>query len=132
MLLSQKCQAGIYNPFFYSSFLKLYQSLDSRPVTEFSYRYGDEKEAHIFLSVMVKDHDKDLEEIFQKLKLQGMQPTNATRNELAKTHARYLVGGRKEVPNERIFRFTFPERPGALKRFLETLKPQWNGNQTLY
>ncbi|KAJ3303615.1 hypothetical protein HDV03_003692 [Kappamyces sp. JEL0829] len=109
-----------------SSFLKLYRALDPRIVTEFSYRYGDDKEAHIFLSVMLKDHEKDLPEIFSKLQAQGMLPTNATRNELAKSHARYLVGGRMNVPNERIFRFEFPERPGALKRFLETLKPKWN------
>ena len=110
-----------------NSFLKLYQAVDPRTVTEFSYRYGDAKEAHIFMSVMVKDYESDLADMFQKLESHGMSPMNATRNELAKAHARYLVGGRKDVLHERLFRFSFPERPGALKHFLHSLKPVWNG-----
>lgn len=110
-----------------NSFLNLYQAIDPRPVTEFSYRYGDAKEAHIFMSVMVKDYEEDIKEIFAKLQSQNMAPMNASRDELAKAHARYLVGGRKDVANERLFRFSFPERPGALKHFLQSLKPKWNG-----
>lgn len=110
-----------------NSFLRLYQAIHPRDVTEFSYRYGDTKEAHIFMSVLVKDFETDVDDLFKRIKAQGMTPINSTRDELAKTHARYLVGGRKQVDHERIFRFAFPERPGALKRFLEEMKPTWNG-----
>ena len=110
-----------------NSFLKLYQAIDPRPVTEFSYRYGDSKEAHIFMSILVKNYEQDISDVFQKLQSQNMAPMNASRDELAKAHARYLVGGRKDVQFERLFRFSFPERPGALKHFLQSLKPKWNG-----
>lgn len=119
-----------------NSFLDLYQAIDPRPVTEFSYRYGSHETANIFLSLLVKDHDREIKEVFTKLEGKGMKAVNATRNELAKTHGRFLVGGRNHVVDERMFRFTFPERPGALKHFLESLHQTrtdshcavWNSN----
>jgi threonine dehydratase len=64
--------------------------------------------------------------LISDLSLKSISAINSTRNELAKAHARYMVGGRKTVSNERIFRFSFPERPGALKHFLETMNHSWN------
>ena len=103
----------------------MYQTLDPRTVTEFSYRYGDEKNAHIFLSILVQD-DEEVSSLISDLAMKDISAINSTRNELAKAHARYLVGGRSEVKDERIFRFSFPERPGALKHFLETMNHDWN------
>ncbi|KNC99017.1 threonine ammonia-lyase, biosynthetic [Spizellomyces punctatus DAOM BR117] len=109
------------------SFMDLYKAISPRAVSEFSYRYGDPSEAHIFMSFVVNDREKELGEIFKELDSKGMRAMDASRNEMAKAHARYLVGGRKEVANERLFRFSFPERPGALSHFLSTLRhPLWN------
>ncbi|KAI9205616.1 tryptophan synthase beta subunit-like PLP-dependent enzyme [Polychytrium aggregatum] len=109
------------------SFLTLHSVIHPRSVTEFSYRYGDAHEAHIFMSFVVNDRDAELKQIFAELQALGMRAMDASHNELAKAHARYLVGGRKEVPHERIFRFSFPERPGALNHFLNSVKcPLWN------
>ncbi|KAJ3300175.1 hypothetical protein HK104_003785 [Borealophlyctis nickersoniae] len=109
------------------SFMELYRTIHPRSVSEFSYRYGDPKDAHIFMSFMVQDREAELRVICAELQAKGMRVMDASRNELAKSHARYLVGGRVEVPNERLFRFSFPERPGALHHFLSTLRhPQWN------
>jgi threonine dehydratase len=79
------------------TFLKLYQTIHPRGVTEFSYRFGDEKQAHIFMSIKVQDRKRDLIEIFTRLKEQGMTGYDASHNEMAKAHARYLIGGRKNV-----------------------------------
>ncbi|KAJ3000176.1 hypothetical protein HDV02_000459 [Globomyces sp. JEL0801] len=101
--------------------------IPTRDVTEFSYRFGDPQKAHIFMSFIVQDRENELKHIFQVLKEKGMAALDATHNEMAKSHARYLVGGRKDVPNERLFRFSFPERPGALRHFLNSLRnPKWN------
>jgi threonine dehydratase len=80
------------------SFLNLYQTIHPRGVTEFSYRFGDEKEAHIFMSVKVQDRKRDLAEVFSRLRQKGMVANDASFNEMAKAHARYLIGGRKDVP----------------------------------
>lgn len=109
------------------TFVKLCNAIQPRSITELSYRYGDDHTAHIFLSCRVTDREAEVAQIMDKLRANGMDPTDATHNEMAKGHARYLVGGRKNVPNERIFRFAFPERPGALQHFLNKLKnPLWN------
>ncbi|KAI8905897.1 tryptophan synthase beta subunit-like PLP-dependent enzyme [Gorgonomyces haynaldii] len=110
-----------------TSFVKLYATIYPRNVTEFSYRYGDESQAHIFMSFTMENRERELSDIFASLKANGMHPMDASHNEMAKSHARYLVGGRKTVPDERLFRFSFPERPGALNHFLNKLRnPNWN------
>ncbi|KAJ3252993.1 hypothetical protein HK103_001046 [Boothiomyces macroporosus] len=110
-----------------SSFLQLYECVYPRSVTEFAYRYGDKENAHIFMSLNLKDRHRELPEVFQKLADKGMKAIDASHNEMAKAHARYLIGGRKEVPDEKLFRFAFPERPGALAHFLKSLNnPKWN------
>ncbi|KAI8799387.1 tryptophan synthase beta subunit-like PLP-dependent enzyme [Cladochytrium replicatum] len=106
------------------SFMKLYEALHPRVVTEFSYRYGDADKAHIFLGFQVQSplrRDEEVREILGKLEAGGMEGMDVSRNELAKTHGRYLVGGRSQVPYERVLRFTFPERSGALRHFLQEM-----------
>lgn len=115
------------------SFLKLHSVIHPRSVTEFSYRYGDVNRAHIFMSFLLntdRHNSTELAEIFETYRKNGMEPFDASNCEMAKSHARYLIGGRKEVKHERIFRFSFPERPGALFLFLSTLSqnPSWNSN----
>ncbi|KAJ3045675.1 hypothetical protein HDV00_007801 [Rhizophlyctis rosea] len=109
------------------SFMDLYRIIHPRSVSEFAYRYSDPDEAHIFMSFMVNDREEELKTLFAACKAKGFSVMDASRNELAKSHARYLVGGKGKVENERLFRFEFPERPGALNHFLTSMKnPKWN------
>ncbi|KAI8833233.1 tryptophan synthase beta subunit-like PLP-dependent enzyme [Chytriomyces cf. hyalinus JEL632] len=103
------------------SFMALYRAIHPRNVTEFSYRYGNADLATVIVSMRVEDREKELADIFQTLEKHGMKGIDASNNEMGKAHGRYLVGGRIEVPHERVFRFTFPERPGALHHFLDSL-----------
>ncbi|KAJ3084781.1 threonine ammonia-lyase [Rhizoclosmatium globosum] len=103
------------------SFMSLYRAIHPRNVTEFSYRYGNSEKATVILSLRVEDREKELADIFKTLESQGMHGLDASNNEMGKAHGRYLVGGRSAVPHERVFRFTFPERPGALHHFLTSL-----------
>ncbi len=108
------------------SFRKLCSVLGRRLVTEFNYRYGDKHEAHIFIGVRVTDR-READEVLATLQDHGFDPIDFTDNETAKIHVRYLVGGKAQgLENERVFRFEFPERPGALAHFLNTLKTAWN------
>lgn len=70
--------------------------------------------------------DAELQSIVEALAADGMRATDISGNEMAKSHGRYLIGGRQKVPNERLFRFEFPERPGALRKFLIGLNAGWN------
>ncbi|KAJ2685998.1 threonine deaminase [Coemansia spiralis] len=108
------------------SFLKLHDVIYPRSITEFTYRFGDPEKAHIFMSFEVKDRAREVPEIIQKLENLSMDATDLSDNELAKSHARYIVGGRSSVPNEYLIRFEFPERHGALKKFLSGLQFNWN------
>ncbi|KAJ1889379.1 threonine deaminase [Coemansia sp. IMI 209127] len=108
------------------SYIKLHDVIYPRAITEFTYRYGHPQRAHIFMSFEVKDRQREVPEIIQKLSAQSMEATDLTDNELAKSHARYIVGGRSSVPNEYMIRFEFPERHGALKKFLSGLQFGWN------
>ncbi|KAJ3108444.1 threonine deaminase [Phlyctochytrium planicorne] len=115
------------------SFMALYKVIHPRAVIEFSYRFGDPSSATIFMSFQVDDRAAEIKKIFADLESIGMVAMDASTNEMAKAHARYLVGGRKEVPNERLFRFSFPERPGALHHFLNTLRsPHYDWNVSLF
>ncbi|KAI8613562.1 threonine dehydratase [Chytriomyces sp. MP71] len=103
------------------SFMSLYRAIHPRNVTEFSYRYGNPDQATVILSMQVENREQELADIFKVLERHDMKGLDASNNEMGKAHGRYLVGGRMEVPYERVFRFTFPERPGALRHFLESL-----------
>jgi len=100
--------------------------LGERNLTEFNYRLAGREAAHIFVGISTKDESERL--AFGRLLAEhGFESVDLTDNELAKTHIRYMVGGRSpEAGDERLFRFWFPERPGALARFLETMGANWN------
>ncbi|KAI9202877.1 tryptophan synthase beta subunit-like PLP-dependent enzyme [Polychytrium aggregatum] len=108
------------------SFLELYSAIHPTPVTECSYRYNDPKTAHFYLALDVKS-PSETEAIIHNIAKKGFEVIDITENELAKAHARFMVGGRSStVIDERLYRFRFIERHGALKRFLETLEGRWN------
>lgn len=100
--------------------------LGPRVVTEFNYRLSTRAEAHIFVGVATRSR-ADAEDVLVRLGEGGYQVTDMTQSELAKLHVRYMVGGRsRDVTRERVCRFEFPERPGALLQFLDTLGGRWN------
>jgi len=104
------------------SFRTLYSLIWPRNVTEFSYRYESEGEAHILISFQpVNSIENDFDGVVHALNENGFSSFDLSHNELAKVHLRHLAGGRSAVKNERLFRFEFPESPGALQRFLLSL-----------
>eukprot|EP00164_Ancoracysta_twista_P010142 GFYU01015214.1.p1 GENE.GFYU01015214.1~~GFYU01015214.1.p1 ORF type:complete len:160 (+),score=36.28 GFYU01015214.1:2-481(+) len=94
-------------------------------ITEFSYRFGAASIARVFLGVQVKDRDAAWE-LQTKFETDDFIMVDLTENELAKSHVRNMVGGRAAVRDEVLYRFEFPERPGALIRFLEVMGGRWN------
>jgi threonine dehydratase len=109
------------------SFLKFCRTLGKRGITEFNYRYADAGDAHIFAGVQLSGGDEEREELIDKLEQEGYPIVDMTDNEMAKTHIRFMVGGRAHgVENERLYRFEFPERPGALLNFLSSMGKGWN------
>ncbi|MEJ2213525.1 MAG: threonine ammonia-lyase, biosynthetic, partial [Gammaproteobacteria bacterium] len=95
--------------------------------TEFYYRYVDSAAAQIFCGVELQNGGKDHQEILQHLCDKGYKVVDLTDNEMAKLHVRHMVGGHApQVENEQVFRFVFPERPGALLDFLKGLSRGWN------
>jgi threonine dehydratase len=97
-----------------------------RNVTEFNYRMSDTREAHVFVGLTTHGRGES-GRIASNFKRHGFQALDLTHDELAKEHIRHLVGGRSALAtNERLMRFTFPERPGALMRFLSHMRPNWN------
>ena len=108
------------------SFKRFCQLIGTRAITEFNYRISDQKQAHVFVGLQVADRDEPgkISKHFQK---QGFKTIDLTQDELAKLHIRHLVGGKSALAqNELLYRFEFPERPGALMRFLDSLAPNWN------
>jgi threonine dehydratase len=102
------------------------QVLGKLPVTEFNYRYGRDDEAQIFVGVGLSEGGKQRAEILARLQSAELPVLDMTHNEMAKLHVRFMVGGRSNVENERLFRFEFPERPGALLQFLSAIGGRWN------
>jgi threonine dehydratase len=108
------------------SFKRFCTLLGERSVTEFNYRISGADEAHIFvgLSTSNRGESAKIAALFQK---QGFPTVDLTHDELAKQHVRHMVGGHSELArDERLYRFIFPERPGALMKFLSTMHPSWN------
>lgn len=100
--------------------------LGTRNITEFNYRYSDHSDAHVFAGVQVASRD-EATQLVAMLKDNGLTAVDLTDNEMAKLHVRHLVGGHApQVEHERVYRFEFPERPGALMRFLNSIGQQWN------
>ncbi|BFZ59054.1 threonine deaminase [Saitoella coloradoensis] len=122
----KECFMSVTIPEKPGAFGKLHSIIEPRAVTEFSYRYSDSERAHIYISFTVTDRAQEVPEIISRLAEEGMEASDISDNEMAKSHARYLVGGRASVSHERLYRFEFPERPGALSKFLKGLKSGWN------
>jgi threonine dehydratase len=108
------------------SFKRFCELLGPRSVTEFNYRISDSAKAHIFVGIETKQRGESAR-IANLLNDQGFAAVDLSHDELAQEHIRHLVGGRSELArDERLFRFIFPERPGALMRFLSSMHPDWN------
>ena len=108
------------------SYKKFVALLGARNVTEFNYRYHDAGEAHVFVGIQVANRGESIR-LVQQLKKNGYPALDLTDDELAKLHIRHLVGGHApQVKNELIYRFEFPERPGALMNFLDKMSAGWN------
>ena len=108
------------------SFKKFISVLGNRNITEFNYRYADARQAHIFVGVTVHNRN-EVGRLVEMLERHELPAIDLTDDELAKTHVRYMVGGRApQVENEVVYRFVFPERPGALMNFLSNLRSDWN------
>jgi threonine dehydratase len=109
------------------SFKTFCSLIGARNITEFNYRYADPSSAHVFVGVQVRDRSES-EALVRSLRSHGLDALDFTDNELAKLHVRHLVGGHApaRVDNEILYRFEFPERPGALMRFLNAMSRGWN------
>lgn len=108
------------------SFKRFCELVGPRNVTEFNYRISDKSEAHVFVGLQIADRDES-SNIAAHFDKQGFKTLDLTNDELAKLHIRHLVGGKSALAeNELLYRFEFPERPGALMRFLDSMAPNWN------
>jgi len=139
-LIGQKHEAilSIQMPEKPGSFKKLYDIIYPRAVTEFAYRYGDPDQAKIYVGITLDNAAKAEAEVAKVVadlnEQKDFLALDISQNDMAKDHARYLVGGRKQTQTdsntgeveERLLRFQFPEKPGALKTFLEALPAGWN------
>ncbi|WP_272674176.1 MULTISPECIES: threonine ammonia-lyase, biosynthetic [unclassified Providencia] len=135
--VSERCEIGeqreallaVTIPEQKGSFLRFCQLLGHRAITEFNYRYtdADPDRACIFVGVRLSGRDGERSEIIQELRSNGYEVDDLSDDEMAKLHVRYMIGGRPSKPlDERLYSFEFPESPGALLRFLETLGTHWN------
>ena len=108
------------------SFRKFCAQIGARSVTEFNYRISDSSAAHIFVGVEVHG-SRETARIVRNLRRHGLTTLDLSNNEMAKWHVRHMVGGRAPFArNELLYRFEFPERPGALMRFLSSMRSDWN------
>jgi threonine dehydratase len=109
------------------SFLRFCRSLGRRGITEFNYRYTDANVAHVFCGVELAHGRTERQEVLALLEKKGYAVIDLSDNETAKLHIRYMVGGHApEVNDEHLYRFEFPERPGALLDFLSQIGQRWN------
>ncbi|VAW52868.1 Threonine dehydratase biosynthetic [hydrothermal vent metagenome] len=108
------------------SFKAFCQTIGKRGITEFNYRYSDDKNAQVFAGVQLRDGAKERRALVKKLKDKKYPVLDMTDNEMAKMHVRHLVGGHAAIENEVLYRFEFPERPGALLDFLSQVGTRWN------
>ncbi|WP_413628903.1 threonine ammonia-lyase, biosynthetic [Herbaspirillum frisingense] len=108
------------------SFRRFCETVGPRNVTEFNYRISDDKAAHVFVGIQVSAAD-EAGKIARNFEKAGFGVLDLTHDELAKVHIRHLVGGKSELASdELLYRFEFPERPGALMKFLSSMNPGWN------
>ncbi|OJY91265.1 MAG: PLP-dependent threonine dehydratase [Lysobacterales bacterium 63-13] len=108
------------------SFRRFCDALEGHDITEFNYRIADIEQAHLFVGLQVKDH-ADRARVTRTLRKEGFATLDLSNDELAKQHLRHMIGGRSaSAESELLYRFEFPERPGALLRFLSAMSPEWN------
>src|SRR3954471_17394774 len=109
------------------SYRRFIEGLGQRSITEFNYRYADRQAARIFVGVQLTHGEREKRRIIESLRGLGYPVLDMSDNEMAKVHVRYMVGGRASgLRDELIYRFQFPERPGALLKFLNSLGHDWN------
>lgn len=108
------------------SFKHFCETIGPRGITEFNYRYADQADAHIFVGVRLQGGSGEKEQLCNELQARGYPITDLSDNEVAKLHIRHMVGGRAEASHEVLYRFEFPEHPGALLRFLTNMGANWN------
>jgi threonine dehydratase len=109
------------------SFLSFCKTIGRRGITEFNYRYADASQAHVFAGVQLSGGDEEREQLIAMLRSEDYPVVDMTDNEMAKTHIRFMVGGHATgIENELLYRFEFPERPGALLKFLSSMGKGWN------
>jgi threonine dehydratase len=109
------------------SFRTFCKTIGKRGITEFNYRYSNDQDAHVFAGIQLSKGAKEKNELINKLEARGYPVLDMTDNEMAKIHVRHMVGGRyPDISNEALYRFEFPERPGALLDFLTRIGNRWN------
>jgi len=109
------------------SFLEFCAAIGARNVTEFNYRYGDPAAARVFVGLELSQGKAERAQIISSLEAAGLRVEDMSDNEMAKLHVRHMVGGQAPAINdERLLRFEFPERPGALLKFLQAIGARWN------
>nr|WP_282707005.1 threonine ammonia-lyase, biosynthetic [Sinimarinibacterium sp. CAU 1509] len=109
------------------SFKRFLKALGRRTITEFNYRYASDSAAHVFVGLKLTEGAEQREAVLATLRGDGYDVVDMTSNEMAKVHVRFMVGGRcPGLQNERLFRFEFPERPGAALDFLSAIGSRWN------
>lgn len=132
--VSERCEIGEQQEALFAvtipeqkgSFLRFCHILGDRAVTEFNYRYTDSQQACIFVGVRIRGKQEKAE-ILQQLQQNGYNVEDLSNDDIAKTHIRYMIGGRANSNlQERLYSFEFPEQKGALLKFLETLGTNWN------
>ena len=109
------------------SFRSFCEVIGKRSISEFNYRYASEKTANVFVGIKTDNISSDSEKIFKDLKINNYDYLDLTMDEVAKLHLRYMVGGKPSADiNEKLFRFEFPEKPGALLNFLNKMHKDWD------
>ncbi|KQB03477.1 threonine dehydratase [Vibrio metoecus] len=133
--VSERCELGekregllaVTIPERKGAFFDFCQIIGNRAVTEFNYRYSDDKLANIFVGVRLVGGPEELKSIIHELRQSGYPVQDLSDDEMAKLHIRYMIGGRPSKPlTERLYSFEFPEYPGALLKFLSMLGTHWN------
>jgi threonine dehydratase len=109
------------------SFRQFCHAIGQRVITEFNYRYAHNEQAHVFAGLRLSDGFAEKDRVIAKLREKAYPVVDLTDNEIAKAHIRHMVGGHTpHLLNERLYRFEFPERPGALLHFLTNMGQRWN------
>ena len=115
------------------SFRRFCQTIGKRSVTEFNYRYADSRQAQVFAGIQLAEGEEEKNRIIDALREHGYPVIDMSDNEMAKLHVRYMVGGHAPgIRDELLYRFEFPERPGALLQFLTGMAHGWNISPVSY